>query len=714
MAPGFGFSDPCAGGSSVGDVGGAADVEDDDAPSQAARDFRSFLEKSEGSSLNAWLRHFDKNNDHRITINEFNRGMRKMNFLGDTSAVFSMLDLDHSGELSLDEIDASRAALWRKFRSFCVATFENATDMVSKLAGPARRHVERLDVAMFTEGLQHNGWDGSFEAILFSAIDIEQKLYIDAAGLKWLEVEKRRQRRKEQAKKRALLERPKHSKPNWAHYDAVLEEFKTYLKRRYGNFIRAWRNVLSPDGAMTLQRVDLFKAVAAIGWPGDVRTLWHAFDRDDSGYAAVEELDPKNAQLMAHFRAFIMERFGSSSAAFRAFDKFNRKKLRQQEFVAALKSFGFALPGKPIFTALDFQSTKAIIEDDLHFLDRWKPPAFLIASANYQAAEDVKATLLRIFKNHLKAWRQALDCDSTNRCNWDEFEAACNRIGFNGDVAGAWRALDDDLSGFITLSEIDPVANDTLRRFKHWANEEFGGVRSAFAVFDSDGSNEVSSREFRRSCRIYGFEGDVHTLFRALDLERSGSLTIKEVAFLDEWEFRGQGSSVDETQVAPVDLARNGSGPLFGVDGEPRRDRTTTQYGTEGRGPVYALPTTVGNTPATPMVRFPGAYSFRKRPAHGLTSYLKEVAEKPAPGDYDDGGGRLGRDCIWQSKPTWVFGTERRKATEVIAKNATPGPGQYGSPKQRTHSAICTPRRPLRVHPLFREAPARLPMSARI
>ena len=36
------------------------------------------------------------------------------------------------------------------------------------------------------------------------------------------------------------------------------------------------------------------------------------------------------------------------------------------------------------------------------------------------------------------------------------------QVKFQGDVAGAWCALDDDKSGYITLAEIDGYAHTTL------------------------------------------------------------------------------------------------------------------------------------------------------------------------------------------------------------------------------------------------------------
>ena len=35
--------------------------------------------------------------------------------------------------------------------------------------------------------------------------------------------------------------------------------------------------------------------------------------------------------------------------------------------------------------------------------------------------------------------------------NWSEFQSACQKLRYHGDIAGAWRAFDTDLSGYLTL-----------------------------------------------------------------------------------------------------------------------------------------------------------------------------------------------------------------------------------------------------------------------
>ena len=46
------------------------------------------------------------------------------------------------------------------------------------------------------------------------------------------------------------------------------------MKQQFGNSFRAWRSALDLDGSMNLQRSELFKAVKAMNWKGNIRALW--------------------------------------------------------------------------------------------------------------------------------------------------------------------------------------------------------------------------------------------------------------------------------------------------------------------------------------------------------------------------------------------------------------------------------------------------------
>jgi len=123
-------------------------------------------------------------------------------------------------------------------------------------------------------------------------------------------------------------------------------------------------------------------------------------------------------------------------------------------------------------------------------------------------------------------------------CNWEEFRHACKKLSFKQDMAGAWRALDENMSGTISLSDIDPTSSTVLTDFRLWAVKEFGSVRSMFSVFDEDSSKTLSFKEFKRACRIYGFRANLKALFSILEANGTGSLTEHEVVFLDRWVTR--------------------------------------------------------------------------------------------------------------------------------------------------------------------------------
>jgi len=709
---------------------------------QANQDIREFLESREGSSLRAWLRHFDRNNDQKITLSEFLRGMRSLAYPGDATWMFEQIDKDGSGELSLDEIDSHLASIWRRFRAWSVAVFQGPREMLLQLCCGA----PVLDRMRFVAGLLRFGWTQGWEDIIYDSLDVDDNGFISVAALRWLEGEKKRQRRKQEAKKKAIAQQVKRSDER-CYCLFVQDDFKAFLKQRFGAYLRAWRKVLDVDGSMAVQKSELFKACSEMGWQGDVRLLWKAFDKDDSGLITLEELDPQTAEVLAHFQSFA-QRLGGSAEAFCKLDKLGSRRLKVQEFSAACKALDFRYGTKALFHGLDWEGKRFVVQADLEFLDKWRPPNYLTATPSKEAAHEFRALLLKLHKNYLKAWRQCLDTDSSNRVTWEEFLAACHKIRFMLDsppdkreaaIAGAWRALDEDLSGFITLRELDDVASDILLSFKQWADEEFGGVRSAFSVFDDNGSGEVKYREFRRACRTYGYDRDVRTLFDAVDMDKQGVISPKDLMFLDDWET--------------VDFADDEKMKLVASFQEEhptmKMEETTITYVSEGPGPGhYGLPPMFGSGPMSP-IRFSGAFTFRKRTEdpEKLPRPLRESADMPSPVDYSPSLAptlpghasscfglsktvRASNESILEVERRHLKDADKRLSTLQGAAQGllaaptqgpaspaprpwapfgpdhqfTPGPGQY-SPTTRSSgpSISCSPRRPLAVHPLFND-----------
>merc|ERR1719310_2590336 len=104
--------------------------------------------------------------------------MRKLEYTGDVGAIFAVLDHDRSGELSLEEIDAMRAVLWRRFRHWAREIFEGPEDFIAKIARaagnntvPVGQQLQKrtvsgacasVDLDTFIKGIRDLGWQEGY------------------------------------------------------------------------------------------------------------------------------------------------------------------------------------------------------------------------------------------------------------------------------------------------------------------------------------------------------------------------------------------------------------------------------------------------------------------------------------------------------------------------------------------------------------------------
>lgn len=61
-----------------------------------------------------------------------------------------------------------------------------------------------------------------------------------------------------------------------------------------GNLVRAWRVALSDS--MILPKTRFLKACVRMGYAKKAKEIWKILDKDESGFATIDELDPKGAE----------------------------------------------------------------------------------------------------------------------------------------------------------------------------------------------------------------------------------------------------------------------------------------------------------------------------------------------------------------------------------------------------------------------------------
>eukprot|EP00811_Abedinium_folium_P034307 NODE_719_length_2808_cov_12.554644.p1 GENE.NODE_719_length_2808_cov_12.554644~~NODE_719_length_2808_cov_12.554644.p1 ORF type:complete len:771 (-),score=198.34 NODE_719_length_2808_cov_12.554644:339-2651(-) len=710
-------------GTSSPEVKAAAD-EEDASKRHGFRVLRELLEGS-GSLLRGWFVHFDRTQQGKCCAADFDAGLRSLQYTGDTIALWEDIDRNHDGEIALEEVSPQVAFFWYSFRRWCGSKFEGVDEMVRKLKGVVEEagktpHWSVDDVLReeeFVCGLKCLGWDNGMESELFHALDMQGDCVIRARDLHWIEGQCRRHQKKEAARRRARHLSAIKTQGRMACQSA-LHKFKCMLRARFSSLFRAWRACLDLDNSMTVQKAEVYKVVRNLNWKGDVRALWRAMDYDGSGVITLEEFDPPSAQLLAHLKEWAEINFGPkpSRAMFAALDVHRARKLRYNEFCNECQARGFCKGAKLLATWLDWQDKKFLQEEDFQVLDIWRPAAWLTAKPNPQAAAEFKAVLLRRHRNFLKAWRQVLDKDNSNRCNWQEFQTAAKQVQFNGDVAGAWLFFDEDLSGTISLKEIDEKAHNALTAFKTWVCEEFGSMRSTFKVLDTDGSHELSYKEFRSACRSYGFCGDLRAIFDCLDQTGDKVLHYKDLVFLDNWDDDA------EEQASASTIGDGDDGQL--AHGDQHNATKLLEYGTEVPGPgSYEIGGTFGSE-VPPNLKSGSSYSFtcRPTPTRWTTkslgpgrydpSIMPTIHRKPAwafgttptqrqpPSRARTPGGRLEGNC---RLPTPASARSTTPAGESFGKSrasVTPGPGSYNLRSTFEGPRFSMrPRRGLVLHP---------------
>jgi len=418
--------------------------------------------------------------------------------------------------------------------------------------------------------------------LIYASLDCEGTTTIGEQSFRWFEFEHKRAELKKRAE--AMGAQASQRRKHCSKKD--VSEFKAFLKRRFGTFLRAWRCCLTQTDSMLIYKREFIKACTKLGWEqNDPEQLWNAVDVDCSGFATLDELDFASARSLALFKQWIDECFGSAASAFTMMAG-DTGFIRAEGFGRQMGTLGYRVSTAEyteLFHGLDKAGRQALIPEDMAFLDRWKPLPYLVVEPNQKAADEVLTLLMDKYTYLLRAWRLLLDRSSLNRCTWFDFCASLDSLGYKGDAAGAWRALDKEHNNYLSLSNFDADAAEILAAFRSWADEEFGGTRPAFAIFDVDGSNDISRLEFRQACKIFGFRLDPGPLFSALDITSAGSLTMDQISFLDKWQ---RDEEDDIVQPVPKELQERGEAGKSG----PRRNGA--HLAQKKRATVQAVPGT--------------------------------------------------------------------------------------------------------------------------
>mmetsp|Transcript_24657 Transcript_24657/g.56923 ORF Transcript_24657/g.56923 Transcript_24657/m.56923 type:complete len:961 (-) Transcript_24657:105-2987(-) len=336
--------------------------------------------------------------------------------------------------------------------------------------------------------------------------------------------------------------------------------FLEHYRSTYGSAARLFRRGLDPNGTFGVEPVRLRKYCRQKNLELSPFDLWNALDMDGDGVISLEELNMQDAILLAHFLKWARDTKGScvdlwecpEAASLRKAQQekgawVSHKKMQSKVFVELMEQLGWPLAKDSgaqarLLTALDIHGSDLIMRSDLEWLDKWRPPEWLSAAPDKEAWLELKELLLHRYGHLLIAWRALLCKDKDSALlSWKEFNLACIKVAFEGNIPGAWRTLDVDISGTITIHEFEPESARLLFDFKDWCDMNFGSVTHFFKAMDAEKHGSVKYPEMKRVCAKFKFQGEVRRLFQCLCSDQRTamarrSLILEEVAFLDKWE----------------------------------------------------------------------------------------------------------------------------------------------------------------------------------
>jgi Ca2+-binding EF-hand superfamily protein len=329
----------------------------------------------------------------------------------------------------------------------------------------------------------------------------------------------------------------------------ALDDFYDFVNRRFGNNVRAWFH-LDIEENMKIGEKVFVRRCLDIGYRGNVIAMYRYIDSDRSGSVSLLELDASASSILAGFKMFMVARFqGDPDKLFQFLDHNRSGRLGKDDVVHGLEKAGYDGPVEELFDFLDREGFGHVVPSDLKYLKNWKPRPYLFAKPDFDALAVLKESFEQVNGPPLfKTWRHFLDRDGCIRVSLEDFVSVCRKhtrhavakgftqalpTGTEEEIATVWRALDDDCSGWIALKEFDVTCFKVLKRFKGWAQQEFGGVVIALKKLDDNANAKLSHWELRKS----GFPGDVDAVFEYLDLDKQKSLGEAEVKFLDGWDL---------------------------------------------------------------------------------------------------------------------------------------------------------------------------------
>jgi hypothetical protein len=283
-----------------------------------------------------------------------------------------------------------------------------------------------------------------------------------------------------------------------------LAGFKVSLCRRFGNIARAWRDGLDVSGDNKLSYTEFTTACRNISYQGSIKTLFKELD-PGTGVITLKDLDYETHWTMTEFKKLLEKRFGNTLQAWLlGLDLDKNLRLDKPEFIERCNALGFE--GDPLKLFDMLLKTKESKYLTLGDVDEKAYQAFdhgdfdMIADAPKPAPSSLTFTE-----------RQ------------EQHRSHVIRVMVSKDVR-------HNVENFWKERTAMDMCGTTLDAFLGLLRHRYGSTVAGWTLgLDRGASGRLSWQMFCKGCRSVGFIGDLHEVWRILDDDNSGTVSLMEL-----------------------------------------------------------------------------------------------------------------------------------------------------------------------------------------
>eukprot|EP00929_Paragymnodinium_shiwhaense_P070802 TRINITY_DN3591_c0_g1_i1.p1 TRINITY_DN3591_c0_g1~~TRINITY_DN3591_c0_g1_i1.p1 ORF type:complete len:1479 (-),score=439.91 TRINITY_DN3591_c0_g1_i1:263-4699(-) len=359
------------------------------------------------------------------------------------------------------------------------------------------------------------------------------------------------------------------------------EGLRRLLRKKFNSMYAAWRQALDLDGNGRLSFGEFCVALRELGYNGSVKSLFKELEKPGTGFIYLEQFCPQTAAELQAYNTLVTRKYGNKLTAWFEGMKASAKKgeapaqVDEAQFIAHCQDLGYPYDPKSLFQQLveekgrhfltlkdyDIRAFKAYIRGDLgmvsethvssadvqtmSFHDRqnqtfhqrwaklqaqakkdgiqWMMEEQKKAGTTVGDLDSLRSMLCRKYGTVACAWRHmtANDIDGKGRMAFGEFCDALRRIGYNGNMKNLWEELGGKKLGYVSLTQVDPTADEMLREFRTLLVKKYGSIMKAWQEgLDHNKNGSLEIHELKAALPVIGFKGDPEQLFKLLIAER--------------------------------------------------------------------------------------------------------------------------------------------------------------------------------------------------